>query len=272
MYSQDSMKRPFTRNQRGYHSGLRSHRRKRLPEPQYDMNGKEKDTDTRIRAHIASKCRTYKDKPGGDAFELTRKTFHALREKQGIRRHPSLKPQGEKINCSRIKGPKDPVHHVNTTSSSAKKSSSMRRTDLACPHAATHPCNKTKTCSHQKCASHIMSTPEINNSIHPSAVKNTDPDTGDVTVTSLTAKTFDPRQATATVIKNQEGLLYSLWRVVLFLFFEALGLNKSSNHKGIHEDYEHANLDKVASRGKFPYRPSDLFLKVQLKLIRGLIL
>ena len=115
----------------------------------------------------------------------------------------------------------------------------------------------------------MATTSTINNSTLPSAVKNTDPDTGDVTVTSLTAKTFNPSQATATVIKNQEGLLYSLWRVVLFLLFEALGLNKSADHKGIHEDYEHANLDKIAARGKFPHRPSDLFLKVQLKLVRG---
>jgi len=114
----------------------------------------------------------------------------------------------------------------------------------------------------------MSTTSEINNSTHSSAVMNTDPDTGDVTVTSLTAKTFDPSQATATVIKNQEGLLFSLWRVVLFLLFQALGLNKSG-HKGIHEDYEHADLDKVAARGKFPNRPSDLFLKVQLKLARS---
>jgi hypothetical protein len=116
----------------------------------------------------------------------------------------------------------------------------------------------------------MATTSAINNSTASSAVKNTDPDTGDVTVTSLTAKTFNPGQATATVIKNQEGLLYSLWRVVLFLLFEALGLNKSADHKGIHEDYEHANLDEVAARGKFPHRPSDLFLKVQIKVGQGL--
>jgi hypothetical protein len=105
-----------------------------------------------------------------------------------------------------------------------------------------------------------MSTTNMNN---PHISEPIDPDSGDVTVTSLTAKSFDPAQAVATVIKTQEGLLYSLWRVVVFLLFEALGLSKSSTHQGIHEDYEHADLETVAKRGRFPNRPSDLFLKVQ---------
>ena len=118
----------------------------------------------------------------------------------------------------------------------------------------------------------MSTSPEVNNSTHPAAGKDVDPDTGDVTVTSLTAKSFDPKQAYATVIKNQEGLLYSLWRVLVFLLFEAFGLSKSADHKGIHEDYERANLDKVAARGRFPYRPSDLFLKVPFNSRLSLIL
>ena len=115
----------------------------------------------------------------------------------------------------------------------------------------------------------MSTTSEINNATHPTAERNIDSDTGHVTVTSLTAKTFDPRRAVVTVIKNQEGLIYSLWRVLVFLLFEALGLKKSSNHRGIHDDYEHVDLDKFAARGRFPYRPSDLFLKVELKFAHG---
>ncbi len=82
----------------------------------------------------------------------------------------------------------------------------------------------------------------------------------DETVTSLTALSLDPGKAVATIFNYEEGLLYSLWQVVVYLLLEALG-RKSSLSKGIHEDYEHANLDTVAKKGKFPSRPSDLFLK-----------
>jgi hypothetical protein len=81
------------------------------------------------------------------------------------------------------------------------------------------------------------------------------------TVTSLTAKSLDPGKAVATIYSNREGLLYSLWRPAAYLLLEAFGLNKSS--KGIHEDYEHADLEAVAARGNFRSRPSDLFLKVR---------
>lgn len=77
------------------------------------------------------------------------------------------------------------------------------------------------------------------------------------TVTSITAKTFNPGKAASTMFA-QEGLLYSLWRVAMYLL-EAQGLKSSSR---IDNEYEQADLDKVAARGKFPSRPSDLFLKV----------
>ena len=115
----------------------------------------------------------------------------------------------------------------------------------------------------------MSTTSEIDNATHRAVEWNSDSETGDVPVTSLTAKTLDPGRAVATVIKNQEGLLYSLWRVVVFLLFEALGLNILSNHKATHENYENVDLDKYAARGRFPYRPSDLFLKVELMYTPG---
>jgi hypothetical protein len=77
------------------------------------------------------------------------------------------------------------------------------------------------------------------------------------TVTSLTAKTSNPGKAVEKLFKR-EGLLYSLWRVIIYLL-EELGVKASTK---IHDDYSNVDLDKVASRGRFPYRPSDLFLKV----------
>jgi hypothetical protein len=83
----------------------------------------------------------------------------------------------------------------------------------------------------------------------------------DETVTSLTALSLDPGKAAATVFNNNESL-YSLWQTNVYLLLEAFGQKTSS--KGIHEDYEHTDLDTVAKRGNFPSRPSDLFLKVRL--------
>lgn len=83
----------------------------------------------------------------------------------------------------------------------------------------------------------------------------------DETVTSLTALSLDPGKAAATVFNNNESL-YSLWQTNVYLLLEAFGQKTSS--KGIHEDYEHIDLDTVAKRGNFPSRPSDLFLKVCL--------
>jgi len=77
------------------------------------------------------------------------------------------------------------------------------------------------------------------------------------TVTSVTARTLDPGKAVAMVIRK-EGLLYSLWRLVMYLP-EALGFQSA---KKIDQGYANVDLDKIVARGRFPYRPSDLFLKV----------
>jgi hypothetical protein len=79
------------------------------------------------------------------------------------------------------------------------------------------------------------------------------------TVTSLVAKGLDPEQAVATIFKEQ-GLLNSLWIVLVYLL-EAVGLKADSK---IHDNYAHEQLDleAVAKKGNFPYRPSDLFLRV----------
>lgn len=90
---------------------------------------------------------------------------------------------------------------------------------------------------------------------------STSTDSGDETVTSLTTLSLDPGKAAATVFNNNEGL-YSLWQASVYLLLEALGLKTSS--KGIHENYEHTDLDTVATKGNFYSRPSDLFLKVRL--------
>ena len=79
------------------------------------------------------------------------------------------------------------------------------------------------------------------------------------TVTTLTAKTHDPGEAAATIFKEQ-GLIATLWQLGEYLL-EALGIKEA---KKIDADYENISLDEVAARGNFPYRPSDLFLKVQL--------
>jgi len=78
------------------------------------------------------------------------------------------------------------------------------------------------------------------------------------TVTSLTAKSLHPGEAAKKIFKEQ-GSFYFLWQVWTFLL-EALGYKQ----KKIDADYEHISLDEVAARGNFPYRPSDLFLKVVL--------
>jgi hypothetical protein len=77
------------------------------------------------------------------------------------------------------------------------------------------------------------------------------------TVTLLTAQSLNPGNASA-ILFNREGLIYSLWRVVVYLLLEVFGLKS----KQIDENYENVNLDEVGARGRFPYRPSDLFLKV----------
>jgi hypothetical protein len=77
------------------------------------------------------------------------------------------------------------------------------------------------------------------------------------TVTSLTARDLNPAKATATIFKDQ-GVIFSLWQLAEYLL-EAIGVKAA---KKLHGDYEHADLDVVAERGNFPYRPSDLFLKV----------
>jgi hypothetical protein len=77
------------------------------------------------------------------------------------------------------------------------------------------------------------------------------------TVTTLTAKSHDPGEAAATIFKEQ-GLIDSLWQLGEYLL-EALGIKEA---KKIDDDYENISLDEIATRGNFPYRPSDLFLKV----------
>jgi hypothetical protein len=79
------------------------------------------------------------------------------------------------------------------------------------------------------------------------------------TVTGLVATGQDPETAIASVFKEQ-GLLISLWIVFVYLL-EAVGLKAEAK---IHDDYghDHLDLDVVAKKGKFPYRPSDLFLRV----------
>jgi hypothetical protein len=76
------------------------------------------------------------------------------------------------------------------------------------------------------------------------------------TVTSITARTLNPGEAVKKIYEEQ-GSFYTLWQIFIFLL-EALGLKQ----KNIEADYEHVSLDEVEKRGKFPYRPSDLFLKV----------
>jgi hypothetical protein len=76
------------------------------------------------------------------------------------------------------------------------------------------------------------------------------------TVTLITAKTLNPGEASKKIFKEQ-GSFYTFWQIWEFLL-EANGLKE----KKIDTDYEHIPLDEVAKRGRFPYRPSDLFLKV----------
>ena len=78
------------------------------------------------------------------------------------------------------------------------------------------------------------------------------------TVTSITATTYNPGKAASVLFAPEQGLLYSVWRVLLYLL-EVQGLKSSVR---IDDDYEQADLDKAAARGRFPSRPSDLFLKV----------
>ena len=81
------------------------------------------------------------------------------------------------------------------------------------------------------------------------------------TVTSITAKTLDPAKA-ASKIFAQEGLLYSLWRLALYLVVYLFAAKEHKSSVRIDDEYEQADLDTVAARGNFPSRPSDLFLKV----------
>jgi len=82
------------------------------------------------------------------------------------------------------------------------------------------------------------------------------------TVTSITAETYNPGKAASTIFAQEEGLLYSLWRVLVYLL-EVQGLKSSTR---IDDDNEQADLDKAAARGRFHFRPSDLFLKVLLPI------
>jgi hypothetical protein len=82
------------------------------------------------------------------------------------------------------------------------------------------------------------------------------------TVTTLTAKNYDIPKAMARIFSDQEGLLFSLWRLVIYLL-EVFGLKKSMSNLRIDES-ENVDLDRAATMGNFPSRPSDLFLKVYL--------
>lgn len=79
------------------------------------------------------------------------------------------------------------------------------------------------------------------------------------TVTSLVARGMDPEKAVTTIFTEQ-GLLISLWIVIVYLL-EAVGLKAETK---IHDNYAHEQLglDAVAKKGNFPYRPSDMFLRV----------
>ena len=79
------------------------------------------------------------------------------------------------------------------------------------------------------------------------------------TVTSLTAQTLNPGSATATILKSK-GWLSSYWQLASYLL-EAIGAKSS---RKIHDDSHDIDLDKVVDRGRFPSRPSDLFLKVEM--------
>jgi hypothetical protein len=81
------------------------------------------------------------------------------------------------------------------------------------------------------------------------------------TVTSIVAKTFDPAKA-ASKMFAQEGPLYSLWRLAVYLLKYLFAAKEHKSSICVDDDYEQADLDTVAARGKFPARPSDLFLKV----------
>jgi len=89
------------------------------------------------------------------------------------------------------------------------------------------------------------------------SVASTTNPTENETVTSITAKTMHPGKATEQLFK-QQGWAISLWEVFLYLL-EANGLKEP---KKIHDDYDNIDLDEIMQRGRFPYRPSDLFLKV----------
>jgi hypothetical protein len=79
------------------------------------------------------------------------------------------------------------------------------------------------------------------------------------TVTSLTAQTLNPGAAAAKILKSK-GVLANYWNLACYLL-EALGVKWLRNNK-IDRDYDDINLDEIVERGRFPYRPSDLFLKV----------
>lgn len=81
------------------------------------------------------------------------------------------------------------------------------------------------------------------------------------TVTSIVAKTFDPAKA-ASKMFAQEGLLYSLWRLAVYLLEYLFAAQEHKSAVRVDDEYEKADLDAVAARGNFLSRPSDLFLKV----------
>jgi hypothetical protein len=80
------------------------------------------------------------------------------------------------------------------------------------------------------------------------------------TVTKLTAKSLDPKKAIEQVFTEEPGLLYSLWWAVDNIL-QVVGLKAA---KAAVDNLHEADLDKIATMGAFPNRPSDLFLKVVL--------
>jgi hypothetical protein len=77
------------------------------------------------------------------------------------------------------------------------------------------------------------------------------------TVTSLTAKSLDPKEAVERIFAD-EGLLLSYWRAVDNIL-QVVGLKEAKAHI---DTLDNVDFDKVAAMGNFGSRPSDLFLRV----------
>ena len=83
------------------------------------------------------------------------------------------------------------------------------------------------------------------------------------TVTSLTAQTLDPGKAVERIFPGtNEGLLFSIWRAVDNIL-QVLGIKQAKTEVN---NFDDVDFDKVASMGAFPFRRSDLFLKVITRL------